>query len=337
MILHRAIGIALLGFILSACGDANKSIEKVASASLASSSSSPSPTSRTETPPFKVALVLKTLTNPYFIEIEQGARRAEKEFGIALQVKTASQETAIEQQIQIVDELIESKVDALVIAPGDSKRVMSILKKAQSNGVLIINIDNPLDAVLLNRNQMQPITYVGVDNEEASYQVVKYAIENIKKPTQVAIIEGIPGADNARLRLKGAVRAFETNPAIRIVAKQSAHWKIDEAHEVAKTMLANNPEVSLLFCANDMMALGAIKYLQDSGRKNVAVIGYDALDEAKAAIATGAMVATVDQQAAEQGYQGIALAVRRLKGEAIPPVLMVQPQMVTAETLKQKK
>ena len=86
-----------------------------------------------------------------------------------------------------------------------------------------------------------------------------------------------------------------------------------------------------------MMALGAIKYLQDSGRKNVAVIGYDALDEAKAAIATGAMVATVDQQAAEQGYQGIALAVRRLKGEAIPPVLMVQPQMVTAETLKQKK
>src|SRR6185437_14559396 len=92
----------------------------------------------------KIALVMKTLTNPFFIEMERDARRAEKEFGIELQVKTGSDETAVEQQIQIVDDLIQSRVEAIVIAPGDSQRLVPILKKAQAAGIVIINIDNKL-------------------------------------------------------------------------------------------------------------------------------------------------------------------------------------------------
>ncbi|MCB0021873.1 MAG: substrate-binding domain-containing protein, partial [Caldilinea sp.] len=89
---------------------------------------------------------MKTLTNPFFIEMEKGARRAEQELGIELIVKTGAQETSIEQQIAIVDDFIARGVDAIVIAPGSSTELIPVLKKAQDAGIVVINIDNRLDA-----------------------------------------------------------------------------------------------------------------------------------------------------------------------------------------------
>lgn len=281
----------------------------------------------------RVALVMKTLTNPFFIEMEKGARRAEKEFGIELQVKTGSEETAVEQQIQIVDDLIQSHIDAIVIAPSDSRRLVPILKKAQSAGIVVINIDNRLDADVLASQQMAPPPYVSSDNEKAAYEVVSYLARQAKKPTQAAIVEGLRSADNARMRLTGAKRAFAENGNIHLVASETAEWKIDRAHEVARQIFLAHPQVGMVFCANDMMALGVVKYLQDSGRKNVLVAGYDALGEARAAVKSGAMVASIDQQAAEQGYQGVTLAVHALKGENPPAILMVDAHLVTNDSL----
>lgn len=284
--------------------------------------------------PKKIALVLKTLTNPFFIDIEKGARRAEKEFGVELQVRTGSEETAVEQQIQIVEDFIQAHVDALVIAPADSQRLVPVLKKAQDAGIAIINIDNRLDAEVVNSLRMKPPPFISVDNVAGSYQSAKFVADEVKAPAEAAIIEGVPSTENAHARLLGATRAFAENPKIHLVGQESAHWKIDEGHDVAKHIFARHPGVTVLFCANDMMAIGAVKYLQDSGRKNVLVAGYDAIDEAKAAIQSGLMAVSIDQQAGLQGYQGVALAVRALKGEPLPPVTLVEARLVTAATLK---
>ena len=284
--------------------------------------------------PKKIALVLKTLTNPFFIDIEKGARRAEKEFGVELQVKTGSEETAVEQQIQIVEDFIQAHVDALVIAPADSQRLVPVLKKAQDAGIVIVNIDNRLDPDVVASQHMTPAPFISVDNVAGSYRSAKFVADQVGVPTEAAIIEGIRSTENAHARMLGATRAFAENPKIHLVAQESAHWKIDEGHDVAKRIFAQHPGVTVLFCANDMMAIGAVKYLQDSGRKNVLVAGYDAIDEARAAIKSGLMAASVDQQAGLQGYQGVALAVRALKGEILPPVTLVDASLVTAATLK---
>lgn len=130
----------LAATLLAACGESRgPSVSTVANAP-ASSTPTPPPAPRK-----RVGLVMKTLTNPFFVEMEKGARRAEKEFGIDLQVKTAAQETSIEQQIQIVDDMIAAKLDAIVIAPGDSQRLVPVLKKAVDSGMKVVNIDNRLD------------------------------------------------------------------------------------------------------------------------------------------------------------------------------------------------
>ncbi len=315
---------------LVACSDAGKPTVPAVVAPGPASNEKPGepPTVR------KIALVMKTLTNPFFVEMERGARKAEKELGVELQVKTGSQETAIEQQIQIVEDLIRQKVDGIVIAPGDSMRMVPVLKAAQEAGIKIINIDNRLDQEAMKKQGLSGVPFISVDNEKAAYESARYIAQQVKKPAQAAIIEGIRSADNARQRRAGAERAFQENPLIKVVARETANWKIDEAHEVARKIFKSHPEVELLFCANDMMALGALKFIQESGRTGVKVAAYDALEEAREAVKAGRLAVTVDQQAAEQGYQGVVLAIRAIRGDAVPEVTLIDTRLVTAEGLK---
>jgi ribose transport system substrate-binding protein len=281
-----------------------------------------------------IGLVMKTLTNPFFIEMEKGARRAEKELGIALTVKTAAQETSIEQQIQLVNDLVAAKVEAIVIAPGDSLSLIPALKKAVDAGIKVINIDNRLDPDALKQAGLGALPFVGVDNEAGAFKAGQFLAANVKTATQAAILEGIRSADNARQRMEGARRGLTENKQIKLVASETANWKIDEAYAVSKVLFTKHPDVKLLFAANDMMAMGASKYLQESGKAHVKVVGFDALSEALTEIKSGHLAATVDQQAAEQGYQGVVLALRLIKGEAVAPVTMIETRLVTAADLK---
>lgn len=304
---------------------------------IAAQKTSPHPAAAPAKPASKpiIVLVMKTLTNPFFIDMEKGARRAEQELGVQLRVKTAAQETSIEQQIQIVEELIEAKVNAIVIAPGDSMDLIPVLKKAQDAGIRVINIDNRLDPVYSARLGLDPIPFISVDNEQGAYKAVKVISERIAQPTQAAVIEGIRGAANAEARKQGALRAFAENPAIRVVASETANWKIDEGYQVTEKLFDTHPAIGAIFCANDMMALGALKYLEVSGKsQQVLVAGFDALEQARAAIRAGKLVASIDQQAAQQGYLGVRYAVRALAGETLPAETLIDTVLVTAETLK---
>jgi len=282
----------------------------------------------------EIGLVMKTLTNPFFVEMERGARRAEQELGITLKVKTAAQETSIEQQIQLVEDLTAAKVAAIVIAPGDSQRLIPALKRAADAGIRIVNIDNRLDPDAVKQAGMSPVPFVSVDNRAGAHQAGKFLAEGINSTTEAAILEGIRSADNARQRTEGARAALQENPHIRLVASETANWKIDEAYAVTKSLFGKHPRIKLLFAANDMMAIGAIKYLQESGHTDVKVVGYDALSEAIAEIRAGRMAATIDQQAAEQGYQGVALALRMVQGSTVPAVTTIDTRLINAATLK---
>ena len=279
----------------------------------------------------KIALVMKTLTNPFFIEMEKGARKAQEELNIELMVKTGSQETSIDQQINIVEELISLKVDGIVIAPANSTEIIPILKKAQEAKIQIVNIDDKLDSDMCERIGLTSVPFVSVDNENAAYLSAKYISDMINKPTKVAILEGIPDASNSEKRKSGAVRAFKENNNITIAASDTAHWKINEAYSVTKRILENNSDIGVIFCANDMMALGASEYVQKIGRKDIKIAGFDALTEVKEEIQKGNIVVTVDQQPQQQGYKGIEYVYRMINGEKVPMETLIPAKLVNKE------
>lgn len=318
-----ALVLSILG--LAACGDSHgPAVSTVAKSATPASAPAPAVVRK------KVGFVMKTLTNPFFVAMESGARRAEKDLGIELQVRTAAQETSIEQQIQIVEDLIVAKVDAIVIAPGDSQRLIPVLKKAADAGIKLVNIDNRIDPESARQAGLATLPFISVDNEKAAHASAKLIADGAAPGTQAAILEGIRSADNARQRMEGARRAFAENGRIKLVASESANWKIDEGYSVTQHIFGRHPEVKLLFAANDMMALGAIRYLQETGRSQVKVAAYDALDEAVAEVKAGRLAVTVDQQAAEQGYQGVILAHRLLNGENVPALMLIDTRLITA-------
>jgi len=282
----------------------------------------------------KIALVMKTLTNPFFIAMEKGGRKAEKEFGVKLIVKTGAMETSIEQQIGIVEELISMKVDAIVIAPGSSTELVSVLKKAQDANIKIVNIDNRLDVDLSQKIGLLNVPFISVKNDEGAYLSAKYIADMIQNPVNAAILEGIRTADNAQQRKNGAYKAFSENANIKIVASETANWKIDEAYSVATNMFATHPDIKAIFCANDMMALGVLQYLKDSKKNDVLVAGFDNLDDAKAVLRDGTMAVTIDQQPEVQGYLGIKYAVELINGRSVAPETYVSVKVVSKKELE---
>lgn len=284
-------------------------------------------------PAITVALVMKTLTNPFFKAMEKGARRAEEELGVRLLVRTGAKETSIEQQIGIVEELIRERVDAIVIAPASSTELVPVLAEARGAGIVIINIDNRVEPALWRERNLPEIPFISVNNEHGAYLSAQALVARLGKPAKVAIIEGIRSAQNAQDRAAGARRAFAETPGIELVASETAHWKLDESYQVTSRLISSHPHLGALFCANDMMALGAIRYLDEVGRRDVLVAGYDALDEARRALRLGRLVATVDQRADRQGYLGVSYAVRVLRGETVPPETLVDVELVTTDTM----
>ncbi|MCX7970286.1 MAG: substrate-binding domain-containing protein [Negativicutes bacterium] len=308
--------VAGLALLVAGCGDDKKQ-----------------PASKTENRK-KVVLIMKTLTNPFFVAMEQGARRAEKEFGVELSVKTAAKETSIEQQVALVEDAIRDKVDAIVIAPASSKDLVPALKKAQDAGIKVVVIDVALDPDVVKTVGMQPAPFVSVDNEEGAYLAAKVMANQVRGPVQAVILQGIMEAANAQARYNGALKAFNENPNITVVAAESAHWKIDEAKEVTAGLFAKYPGIKLIFACNDMMALGAIQYLDEAGKKDVNVGGYDAIDDALKMMKEGKLGVTVDQKPDEQGYTGVRYAVEMMKGQTPPPVTMLPVEIITVDKLK---
>lgn len=280
-----------------------------------------------------IALVMKTLTNPFFIEMEKGAREAEEEFNVNLIVKTGAQETSIDQQISIVEDLIVEQVDAIVIAPGGSTELVPVLKKAQDAGIVIVNIDNQLDTDLSQKMGLIDVPFISVDNAEGAYLSAKQIGDLLTEPSTVAVIEGISSAKNSQDRKKGALKAFGENPNVAKIINATANWKIDEAYEVTKKMLGENPEIKAIFCANDMMALGAIQYLEESNHEGILVAGFDALTEAKEAIANETLTVTIDQQASVQGYEGVKCAIDLVNKKSVELLQIIDVKVITKETL----
>ncbi len=322
---------AILSYLSVACGQPTAGIPLLAPGQTLVPEQTPA---LTQSKKYTIALVMKTLTNPFFVEMEKGARQAEKELGINLIVKTGAQETSVDQQITIIEELIHEGVDAILIAPADSVQLIPVLKKAQDAGIVIINIDNQLDPQASEKIGLTGVPFISVNNEQGAYLSARYISDKVSSPTQAIILEGIVTARNAQDREKGALRAFGENTNIQVVASETANWKIDEAYNVAAKLFKDHPDVKLVFSANDMMAFGVIQYLKEKGKTDVQVAAYDALAEAMPMLRDGSLQATIDQQAALQAYTGVQYAIRALKGEKLPPITLLDVLLVTRENAK---
>ncbi|MFK0268026.1 sugar ABC transporter substrate-binding protein [Pseudomonas asiatica] len=265
----------------------------------------------------KVALVMKSLANEFFRTMEDGAKDYQKAHAdeFELIANGIKNETDTGEQIRIVEQMVNAGAKALVIAPADSKALVSAVKKAMDQGVVVINIDNRLDPALLKSKGIS-VPFVGPDNRKGARLVGDYlANEKLKAGDQVGIIEGVPTTTNAQQRTAGFKEAMEA-AQINIVSEQSGNWEIDKGNAVAASMLNEYPDLKALLAGNDSMALGAVSAVRAAGKAGqVQVVGYDNINAIKPMLADGRVLATLDQAASQQAVYGIQAALKMVKGE----------------------
>ncbi|WP_157730010.1 substrate-binding domain-containing protein [Bacterioplanes sanyensis] len=277
----------------------------------------------------KVLLVMKSLVNPFYAAMEKGARQAAEIRAAQLIVRSGTNETLVEQQIEIIDEHLASGIDALVIAPANSVEIIPVLLRAHQQGVKVVNIDNQVDPMAAAAAGLPPIPFVSVDNERGGFLAAKYLASLVDGEAKALVIEGPRSAKNAIQRRNGALAAFEQAGNIELVAAEPAHWKLEQAYALTKQMHAKYPDINLVFAANDMMALGAILYAQENELSDWLIGGYDNIPDAASAVKSGWLKVTVDQQADQQGYRGVMTALDLLESTSVDPTVLVDVLVVT--------
>ena len=281
-----------------------------------------------------VALVLKTLNHPFFVDMRRGAQDAADRLGLTLQVQAAEREIDVDKQMQIVENLIQTGIKVLCITPSGSREIVSALVKARDAGIPIIVVDTRVDAKAAAEAGVQTQTFVGSDNYEGGKLAGAHAVKVTGGKARIGILEGIPGHETGDSRLRGFKDAIAGEPGMTIAASQPANWERDQGFNVFQNMLQAHGDIDTVFAASDLMALGAIEAIAAAGKTGkIRVIGFDALDDAKKAIAAGTMDASVAQFPYEMGKAAIESAAKVLAGEKLPADLMVKLEMVTRETV----
>lgn len=274
-----------------------------------------------QTKKFRIALIMKALSNPFFHAMEVGGREEGEKMGVEMLVNGIDKETDVTQQISLVENAITKRVDAIVIAPANSNALIPPLMKAKAAGIFMVNIDNPLDEAMKKQMNFQ-CPFVGSDNELGAALAAHDLVAAMGGVGNVAILEGIPGVTNGELRKKGAMRVFAAEPKIKVVASKTAEWETEEAYNVFTNILTSNPDIQGLFAANDSMALGAVRAIDAAGKTGqIKITSYDNLEAAQAAIKEGKIHSTIEQHPKLMGVYGVRAAVDHFNGRQVDDLI----------------
>lgn len=280
-----------------------------------------------------IGFVPMTMANEFYVTMIQGAKMMAEKLDVELIVQAPTRHISAEEQMQILENLIERKVDAIVLVPVSSTGVVSAVKKAQDAGIPVVNVDVMVDRDALKKAGCKITPFIGSNNFDGARIAGWYTLSRLGGFGKTAILTGVEGQANTTFRrdgFKAAVEGVEAQGGkIEIVAAQTANWEVELAYNVSQNILQAHPDLDLFFASNDNMALGAVRAIKEMGREGrVIVIGYDAIPAAVDAVKKGIMDATVAQYPGEMGKQGVEAAVKMAQGEEIPDITWIPVELI---------
>ncbi len=265
-----------------------------------------------------IGLSVSTLNNPFFVDLAEGAEKAAADLGIAISVVDAGDD--VTKQVSDVEDLVAKGISVLIINPCDSDAVTGAVEAAMAQGVRVIAVDRAVNGVTID-------CQIASDNVLGAELATQYIVDTLGKGVKVAELEGVPGASAAIDRSAGFHNVADAN--LDVVAKQTANFDRAQGMSVMENMLQANGGIQAVFAANDEMALGAVEAIAGAG-KDIMVMGFDATDDALAAIREGRMAGTIAQQPALIGSTAVENAATLISGTSIPASIPVEVTLVTA-------
>ncbi len=277
-----------------------------------------------------VGFALTTLNNPFFIDMKKGAEATAKQLGVNLIIQASERDIDVEKQMQIVENLIQRRVDAICVTPNGAREIVPAIVKATQAGIPVFVVDMKVDQKTLDEAGGKIVSFAGSDNVEGGRLAGEVVAARLHGKGLAAILEGIPGHETGESRSRGFRLAVQDKPEISLVSSQSGGFDRAQGYNVMQNVLQAHPDLQAVFACNDLMALGAVEAIAASGKTGkIVVVGFDAIDEAKDAIRAGKMDATIAQYPAEMGRVALESAVKHLNGEQVPAFIPVKIELIT--------
>lgn len=271
------------------------------------SSSNDSSSSNQKSDSKKIGMVVSTLNNPFFVTLKEGAEAKAKELGYELLVVDSQNDSS--KELSNVQDLLQKGVSTLIINPVDSDAVESSVSQANDEKIPVITVDRI-------SNGGDVVCHIASDNVKGGEMAGNFIKEQLGGKGNIAELQGTTGASATRDRGAGFHNIVDADKSLNVVSSQPADFDRQKGLTVTENMLQSNPDIQAVFAQNDEMALGAVKALSTSGKKAV-VVGFDGGDDAKEAVDSGEMAATVAQQPDLMGSIAIENAQKILNGESV--------------------
>ena len=282
----------------------------------------------------KVGLVMKSLANEFFKQMQAGAEKYAEENKDKFDFKAVGMkdERDFAAQVDAVENFVTQKYDIIVVAPADSKAMVTPLAKAVKAGVAVINIDVELDQEAKKKAGID-LAFFGPDNREGALLAGNALAKEVGEGGKVVILEGNPEADNAQQRKKGFDDAVAAGK-LQLLDSKTAHWETEEANTLMTNFLTKYNDIQGVMAANDSMALGVVKALDSAGLSGkIKVVGFDNIPAVQPLIKAGKMLATVEQYGAQMAAMGIEYGLRQMAGETFTGWVKTDIKLITAADL----
>lgn len=276
-----------------------------------------------------IAVICKGSQHEFWKTVEQGAMDAGEELGTRVTFIAPEDESQIDVQIEMMEQAIKDKADAIVLAPLDTDKLNDVVNKAANRGIPVLTLDS--DVTTKTR-----VASIGTSNESAGSIAARNAARMMDGKGEIAIISFVEGAQTAIARNEGFISEIEENHkgSIEIVGVEYCGGDAEVAKKQALDFIRKYPKLKCIYGANEGSAVGAAAAVKELGKQDeISVIGFDSSDEEIEYLREGVIDGMMVQNPYNMGYLGVRNINKVLDEKKIEEKIDTGATYVDAENL----
>jgi len=274
----------------------------------------------------QIAVIPKGRAHVFWQSVHAGSVKAARESDVEVIWNGPATETDFNAQIQIMDAMINRRVDAICVAPIDKKVMVSAVERAMKEKIPVVIFDSGIDTE-------QFISQVMTDNKEAGRVAARRMGEILGGKGKVVMVAVQPGGGSTMLREEGFEEEIKKFPGIQLVDKRYGMSDYAKSLQVAENMLTAFPDVAGLFASNESSAAGAAQALKARAGNKVKAVGFDSSPALVADLKAGVFDSLVVQDPFQMGYQSVQNAMKSINGQSVEKINNMPPQLVTQQNV----
>ena len=258
----------------------------------------------------KIGYSTKTITNDAFqLSLHDAIKAAVEAGGDTFVPVLAESQTAVATQVSQIEDLINQKVDGLIVNPMDSNADIQVLQKAKDAGIPVVLVDQGIEA----GHEDLYVTLISTDNLAGGKSAGERMVKELNNAGNVIIVRGANGSQAGDDRADGFKAGIEGS-GLKLINEQPGDWVVDKAMQVTENMIQANADIQGIFCCSDNMLPGILQALANNDLTGVKIISFDGSDAGKGMIKDGSILGTVAQFPDKIGAMGVENLMKAIGG-----------------------